>query len=209
MQLLCEALKHPNCKLQKIKLRDCHLTAACCGDLSSLLSTSQTLSELNLKQNKLEDSGVQLLCEGLKHPHCKLQKLKLANCDLTAACCGDLSSVLSTRQTLTALDLRNNKLEDSGMRLLCEGLKHPNCKLQNLRLSHWDFTVACCGELFSALGTNPALRELDVCKNELEDSGVKQMCEGLKHRNCKLQKLWDVLSALGSSVGPRQPGSLP
>uniref|UniRef100_A0A8C0G0S9 Uncharacterized protein n=1 Tax=Chelonoidis abingdonii TaxID=106734 RepID=A0A8C0G0S9_CHEAB len=190
VQLLCEALKRPNCKLQKIKLRGCHLTDACCGDLSSVLSTSQTLSELNLKHNKLEDSGVQLLCEGLKHSHCKLQKLKLANCDLTAACCGDLSSVFSTRQTLTELDLRNNKLEDSGMRLLCEGLKHPNCKLQNLRLSRCDFTVACCGELFSALGSNRALRELDVCENKLEDSGVKQLCEGLKHRNSRVQKLW-------------------
>ncbi|XP_074854066.1 NACHT, LRR and PYD domains-containing protein 12-like [Carettochelys insculpta] len=166
VQLLCEALQHPDCKLQKIKLRGCRLTAACCKMLSLVLSTSLTLTELNLNYNKVEDSGLKLLCEGLKHPRCKLQKLKLASCDLTAACCEHLASVLSTRQTLTELDLRNNKLEDLGMRLLCKGLKHPNCKLQNLRLSGCDFTGGCCGELFSALGRNRTMRQLElVCQS--------------------------------------------
>uniref|UniRef100_A0A8C3RVM3 Uncharacterized protein n=1 Tax=Chelydra serpentina TaxID=8475 RepID=A0A8C3RVM3_CHESE len=66
----------PFCLSVSCRLSNCHLTAVCGGDLSSLLSTKPTLMELDIGENNLGDSGVQLLCGGLKHPHSKLQKLR-------------------------------------------------------------------------------------------------------------------------------------
>lgn len=54
-------------------------------------------------------------------------------CRLTASCGRDLSLVFETNQHLTDLEFVKNTLEDSGMKLLCEGLKQPNCVLQTLR----------------------------------------------------------------------------
>ncbi|XP_043404422.1 NACHT, LRR and PYD domains-containing protein 3-like [Chelonia mydas] len=132
--------------------------AAGCGYLAAVLRTSQSLTELELRDNvSLGYSGVQLLCEGLKHPNCKLQRLGLGHCSLTAACCGDLSSVFSTSQTLTELDLKNNTIRDSGMQLLCEGLKHPSCKLQKLGLSKWHVTKETQAELDAVKKIKPDL----------------------------------------------------
>lgn len=187
---LCQGLKDPNCKLKTISLSSCKLSSAFPKHLSpKMLFTNQSLEKLDLSANTLGDSGLNHLCEGLKHPHCKLQILLLWQCHLTAACCGDLATALSTNQSLTELELSGNKLGDSGIKLLCEGLKHPSCKLQKLVVWDCHLTNACCGDLSSLLSTNQFLRELNLSSNNLSYSGVKLLCEGLKHPNCQLQKL--------------------
>ncbi|XP_033012455.1 NACHT, LRR and PYD domains-containing protein 12-like [Lacerta agilis] len=193
VRLLCEGLKQPSCKLQKLRLARCNITAASCGDLSSALEARQTLTELVVECNELRDPGVKLLCRGLKHPHCKLQLLNLYNCDLTAACCADLASVLNSNQTLTELLLGGNQLGDSGVQLLCEGLKHPKCTLQKLCLCGTEITAAGWGEICSALSTNQMLEDIDLWNNPLGDSGMRLLCEALKHPGCKLQilSLWN------------------
>lgn len=57
---------------------------------------------------------------------------RLENCQLTEACCKDLSSVLMVSRTLTHLSLANNKLGDNGVKNLCESLSYTECKLQTL-----------------------------------------------------------------------------
>ncbi|KAH1171861.1 hypothetical protein KIL84_007479 [Mauremys mutica] len=135
---LCEGLKHPHCNLQT-------------------LFTNQSLTELELSGNELGDSGIKLLCDGLKHPNCKLQKLMVWDCHLTNACCGDLSSLLSTNQSLRELNLSSNNLSYSGVKLLCEGLKHPNCKLEKLDLSEIHIDEITTKELEVLLKIKPGL----------------------------------------------------
>ncbi|CAI9602814.1 unnamed protein product, partial [Staurois parvus] len=113
MRLLCEGLRHPGCTLQELRLFECHLTSSCCDDLRSILITNPSLTRLDLSDNDLQDSGMRLLCEGLRHPGCTLQYLRLLGCKVTFSCCDDLCSVISTNRTLTRLEVTLDKEEMS------------------------------------------------------------------------------------------------
>ncbi|KAM6893967.1 protein NLRC3-like [Xenentodon cancila] len=62
---------------KKVLLSDCNLSEEVCAGLSSVLSSqSSSLTELDLSNNHLQDSGLEKLCPGLESPHCKLESLR-------------------------------------------------------------------------------------------------------------------------------------
>uniref|UniRef100_A0A8C7RIZ9 B30.2/SPRY domain-containing protein n=1 Tax=Oncorhynchus mykiss TaxID=8022 RepID=A0A8C7RIZ9_ONCMY len=160
------------------------LLEGCTFLVSALESNPSHLRELDLSNNDLKDSGVKLLSAGLGNPHCKLETLR------SEGCASLVSALESNPSHLRELDLSNNDLKNSGVKLLSAGLGNPHCKLDTLRLSRCLVTEEACDSLVSALRSNPShLRELDLSYNHPGDSGVRLLSAGLEDPHCRLEKL--------------------
>uniref|UniRef100_A0A8C5PLN5 NACHT, LRR and PYD domains-containing protein 3 n=1 Tax=Leptobrachium leishanense TaxID=445787 RepID=A0A8C5PLN5_9ANUR len=187
---LCEGLRDPGCVLRELRLYRCGLTSSSCEDLSSVIIANRTLIKLDLSANyNVQDSGIKRLCKGLMHRNSILRELRLNHCILTSSTCKQLRSVIITNRSLITLDLSRNILQDSGIKHLCEGLRLPDCVLQELRLERCGLTPSCCEDLYSVIITNRSLIKLDLTHNNLEVSGMKRLCEGLRHPDCVLKEL--------------------
>uniref|UniRef100_A0A9J8D6A5 Uncharacterized protein n=1 Tax=Cyprinus carpio carpio TaxID=630221 RepID=A0A9J8D6A5_CYPCA len=151
-----------------------------------LLISEETQEKFELQKYRRSDEALMRLLLVIKNT----RRALLQSCNLTAQSCDSLSSALqSSNSFLRELDLSNNDLQDSGVKLLSDGLKSPNCQLEILRLSGCMVTEEGCCYVSSALTSNPShLRELDLSYNHPGDSGVKLLSEKLEDPNCSLDK---------------------
>ncbi|TWW61203.1 NACHT, LRR and PYD domains-containing protein 1 [Takifugu flavidus] len=121
------------CRIQELK--DCSLSETSCGSLASALRSNPShLRELDLSGNQLNDLGVKLLCGFLQDPNCRLETLRLRDCSLSEISCGSLASALRSNPShLRELDLGQNQLKDSELKLLSDLIENPHYGLETLR----------------------------------------------------------------------------
>ncbi|XP_064841886.1 NLR family CARD domain-containing protein 3-like [Oncorhynchus masou masou] len=152
-----------------------------------LLTSEKELDVFDLKKYSRSEEGLLRLLPVVKASRAVL----LSGCGVTEEGCASLVSALESNPShLRELDLSNNDLKDSGVKLLSAGLGNPHCKLETLRLSGCLVTEEGCASLVSALRSNPShLRELDLSYNHPGDSGVRLLSAGLEDPHCRLEKL--------------------
>uniref|UniRef100_A0A674ACD4 Protein NLRC3-like n=2 Tax=Salmo trutta TaxID=8032 RepID=A0A674ACD4_SALTR len=111
--------------------RSINLTLAQCSALAYMLQISEeVLDVFDLKEYKTTQEGRRRLLPAVR---CR-RKALLNGCKLTDTSCEVLASVLSSNSSyLRELDLSNNDLKDSGVKLISAGLGNPHCRLETLR----------------------------------------------------------------------------
>uniref|UniRef100_A0AAZ1X9Z4 NACHT domain-containing protein n=1 Tax=Oreochromis aureus TaxID=47969 RepID=A0AAZ1X9Z4_OREAU len=95
-----------------------------------LLSSEKDLDVFDLKKYSASEEALLRLLPVVKASN----KALLSGCNLSDRSCEALSSVLSSQSSrLTELDLGNNNLQDSGLKLLFSAVESPKCTLGILR----------------------------------------------------------------------------
>ncbi|XP_076736972.1 protein NLRC3 isoform X13 [Maylandia zebra] len=142
-----------------------------------LLSSEKDLEVFDLKNYSASEEAFLRLLPVVKNSNTAL----LGGCNLSERSCEALTSVLSSQSSnLRELDLSNNNLHDSGVKMLSTGLQSLCCTLETLSLSGCLITEEGCTSLALALSSNPShLKELDLSYNQPGDSGIKLLSAGL------------------------------
>uniref|UniRef100_A0A3P9LHN8 NACHT domain-containing protein n=1 Tax=Oryzias latipes TaxID=8090 RepID=A0A3P9LHN8_ORYLA len=168
------------------RLSGCGLSETHCEVVAAAMKSHPShLAELDLSNNVLEGTTFQQ-----KLGRLSLVSLRLRDCRLSVVSCSALLSALKSNPShLTELDLSSNDLQDPAVKQLCDLLASPDCKLKTLRLEHCSLSAASCAALSSALKSSSSLVELDLSFNELQDSGVKDLCGLLESQHCSLRTL--------------------
>ncbi|XP_052446373.1 NACHT, LRR and PYD domains-containing protein 12-like [Carassius gibelio] len=208
VKLLCTGLENVKCELKILRLSNCSITEEGYKALASALRSNPShLIELDLTGNDPGQSGVQELSDLLQDPNCQLKILKFLSPDAEKACQYVTGTVGENLLLLRELNLSEQKLGETRVNQITALLQDKHCKFNKLQLCDCGLTEESCTSFATVLISNPSLKELDMSNNNLQDSGVKKLQNGLKNTKCKLEKLrvldsTKVLRPIGSAMAP-------
>nr|XP_030140603.3 NLR family CARD domain-containing protein 3 isoform X2 [Taeniopygia guttata] len=164
----------------------------------SLLSQLLFCHSLRLDNNQFKDDVMELLGSVLSGKDCQIQRLSLAENQISNKGAKALARSLLVNRSLMVLDLRSNSIGPTGAKALADALKK-NQILLSLNLQKNGIGAQGTRKIAEALKQNCSLRELILSSNLVGDNGSIALAEALRV-NHSLQSL-DLQSNSISSAG--------
>ncbi|XP_040430543.1 NLR family CARD domain-containing protein 3 isoform X1 [Cygnus olor] len=191
--VLAYLLQVSNVCMEETNLSNC-LTYNVC---KSLLPQLLFCHNLRLDNNQFKDNVMELLGSVLSVKDCQIQKLSLAENQISNKGAKALARSLMVNRSLMVLDLRSNSIGPSGAKALADALKK-NQVLLSLNLQHNVIKEDGATFLAEALLTNHKLTTLHLQKNSIGAQGARKIAEALK-RNCSLKELMLSSNSVGDN----------
>ncbi|CAF3281854.1 unnamed protein product [Rotaria socialis] len=148
------------------------------------LYNNSTLVELDLSDNHISDSGIQILIDVISTNKSILKRLHLGSNNISDQAIKYLSDMLKTNQSLTHLLLNRNNISNRGVHLLSNVLALHNRSLEVLSFSANSLiTDVSVDSLIAMLEQNNTLKELDIkyCNMTISNSQRLQKTANEKH----------------------------
>nr|XP_027796339.1 NLR family CARD domain-containing protein 3 isoform X3 [Marmota flaviventris] len=165
------------------------------GVLQSLLPQLLYCRSLRLDTNQFQDPVMELLGSVLSGKDCRIQKISLAENQISNKGAKALARSLLVNRSLTALDLRSNTIGPQGAKALAEALKI-NRTLTSLSLQSNMIKDDGARSMAEALASNQTLSLLHLQKNSIGPAGAQRMAEALR-QNRSLKELMFSSNSIG------------
>ena len=152
--------------------------------LRKVISNNPSLEMINLKDNKLQSSGIKALSKAFKNI-CHLKLLALNGNQINEEAADDIASIIANNVEIEKFLLYNNSLKSKGICTVCQALKcHTN--LQTFRINQNSIHEEAADDIADVIKHNQSLQVIDVASNRLLTKGVMKITESLENN---LQKL--------------------
>ncbi|XP_070219295.1 NLR family CARD domain-containing protein 3 isoform X2 [Bos mutus] len=148
------------------------------GVLQSLLPQLLYCRSLRLDTNQFQDPVMELLGSVLSGKDCHIQRISLAENQISNKGAKALARSLLVNRSLTTLDLRSNSIGPQGAKALADALKI-NRTLASLSLQSNRIRDDGARSMAEALATNRTLSVLQFSSNSIGDGGAKALAEAL------------------------------
>ena len=174
LKSLSSLLQSDNCCLEVLDLGDMNIGNDGLDAVMDGLAENKSLKLLSLSGNSIDDTGLAALASRRSN----LESLSLSeNSAFTAAGLRSLSNAFQVSRNLEHLNLRDNAIDDEGLRALVDGMTNC-CSLRRLDLS-CNESVTASGLKYLLQAENCRLKTLELWGTKIGDDKAVAIADGL------------------------------